>query len=136
MKNLSILKALRAASEDSSIRATQLLKSRNQKRAGRLDNDGSLDSPGPSPSVVIPSSRTKGSSVVRSGSVPLAKELRDPIIKAEELVDGYPSPINERVNKLVKGAEVAYKQARAKEDGSQWIQCTIIEISEVKGKKQ
>lgn len=34
-------------------------------------------------------------------------------------------------NKFFVGAEVAYKLAKPKEDGSQWIQCNITSISEV-----
>ena len=73
---------------------------------------------------------------MRSGSVPLMKDTKDPPVKAEEGIESPQGPSVERMSKLIKGAEVAYKQARPKEDGSQWIQCTIIDISEVKNKKQ
>lgn len=73
---------------------------------------------------------------MRSGSVPLIKDAKDPPVKAEEGVESLQGPSVDRMSKLIKGAEVAYKQTRAKEDGSQWIQCTIIDISEVRNKKQ
>ena len=39
------------------------------------------------------------------------------------------NPLADRIAKLTVGAEVAYKQSRPREDGSQWIQCHIISIS-------
>lgn len=135
-RNLGILKALRTASEDGPARVNQPPKSRTHKRSGKPELDAAGESPGPSVSVIIPSARAKGTSSVRSGSVPLLKDTKDPPVKAEEGVEGLPGSLGDRMTKLIKGAEVAYKQAKAREDGSQWIQCTIIDISEVKNKKQ
>ena len=39
------------------------------------------------------------------------------------------NPMAERIAKLTVGSEVAYKQSRPREDGSQWIQCHIISIT-------
>lgn len=72
-KNLKILRALRTASEDAVPRASQPPNPRTQKRSGRPEVDAAIESPGPSPSVVVPSSRVKENNSVRSGSVPLAK---------------------------------------------------------------
>ena len=135
-KNLDILRALRTASDDSPARASQPQKSRIVKRSSKPEVDAVTESPGPSPSVVVPSARVKGNNGGRSGSVPLVKDMKDVTIKTEEGLDGLQGSLADRLVKLVKGAEVAYKQTKAKEDGSQWIQCTIIDITEVKNKKQ
>ena len=53
-------------------------------------------------------------------------------------MEGTKGPSAERAGKFFVGAEVAYKQTKMREDGSQWIQCNIISITEVgkDGKKR
>ena len=96
--------------------------------------DGSADSPGPSPSIVT-SSKKKGSSV-RSGSIPSNKDAKESSVKIEEGIEGGKGPLIEKTGKLFVGADVAYKQVKMKDDGSQWIQCTIMSISEAGNKKR
>lgn len=93
-----------------------------------------MDSPGPSPSIIT-SSKQKGSSV-RSGSVPSTKDAGESAIKIEEGVGGSKGVSAEKVGRFSVGDEVAYKQVKMKEDGSQWIQCTIMSISETGNKKR
>ncbi len=81
--------------------------------------------------------KLKGASSVRSGSVPSTiKDVKEPIVKIEEGAEGNKGPFAEKAGKFVIGAEVAYKQAKMKEDGSQWIQCNIIAITETGNKKR
>ena len=77
----------------------------------------------------------KGSSV-RSGSVASTRDSKDSTIKSEESVLGTNGFVAERAGLFVEGADVAYKQAKPKEDGGQWIQCTITSVVEVGNKKQ
>ena len=134
IKNVGILTALRTASEIEPPRNPQPSKSRNPKRQ-KLDMDGAADSPGPSPGVATSASRLKGSSV-RSGSVPSTRDVKESSVKIEEGTDGGNGPSAERAGKFFVGAEVAYKQAKMKEDGSQWIQCNIISITDAGNKKR
>ena len=129
---------------------------RNPKRQklGPETTDGAADSPTTAstaatanvqvmaPNVVIPA-RAKGASAgpVRSGSVPTAaaaaREVKaEPVVKIEEGSEGSKGPAGERSGKFFVGAEVAYKQAKPREDGSQWIQCNITSVAEVGGKKR
>lgn len=126
IKNVGILTALRNASESDPPRNPPMAKSRTQKRQKVEAAESVADSPGPSPSVLIPSSRLKGSSV-RSASVPsvTAKEGKDVAIKSEDGVEGGKGTLLDRVAKLTVGAEVAYKPSKE----GDWIQCTIISIS-------
>lgn len=139
IKNIEILAALRSASETEPVRpSTAINKSRNPKRQ-KLDTDGAAESPAPlpSPSVVLPAARIKGSSSVRSGSVPSTREMKpEVIVKVEEGSEGSKGPAGEKAGKFFVGAEVAYKQAKQKEDGSQWIQCNITSITDVNNKKR
>jgi len=136
IKNVGILQALRMASETEPPRNTQPKNPRNPKRQ-KLETDGAAESPGLSPSAPANASRTKGSSSsVRSGSVPAAREAKEPSVKLEEGSEGIKGPAGERAGKFFVGAEVAYKQAKVKEDGSQWIQCNIKSITEVGNKKR
>ena len=99
--------------------------------------DAGTESPYPSPGPLSSASRLKGSAA-RSGSVASTrdgKETKEPVVKIEEGVESVKGPVAERAGKLVIGAEVAYRQAKMKEDGSQWIQCTIITMYESKGKR-
>lgn len=134
IKNLGLLQALRTASETEPPRNVQPPKSRNQKIKQKMDMDGAADSPGPSPSIII-SSKQKGSSV-RSGSVPSNKDAKESSVKIEEGVEGGKGPYAEKAGKLFVGAEVAYKQIKMKEDGSQWIQCIIKSVTEASNKKR
>ena len=98
--------------------------------------DGAVESPGPSPNVATtPATKLKGSSV-RSGSVPSTAGVKEGSAKLEEGTEGSKGPSAEKAGKFYVGAEVAYKQAKMKEDGSQWIQCNIINITEVGNKKR
>ena len=143
IKNIEILAALRSASETEPVRPAQVInKSRNPKRQKLETTDGAADvlAPAPimSPSVVLPAAnRIKHhSAAVRSSSVP-AKEVKpEPVIKVEEGLEGSKGPAGERAGKFFVGAEVAYKQHRPREDGSQWIQCNITNITEINGKKR
>ena len=137
IKNLGILQALRTASENEPQRNPGPPKIRKQK-VPKIEMDGAADSPGPSPSVSTSASRLKGNSA-RSGSVASTrdgKESKDTLVKVEEGSEGINGPSAERAGKFLKGAEVAYKQAKMKEDGSQWIQCNIINIVDVGNKKR
>ena len=143
MKNIKILKALRQASETESARAAQVVvKPRNVKRQ-KLETDGATDtnSPAPAPnatpSVVLPASRLKDNPKIRGGSVPATREVKlEPTIKIEEGTEGIKGPAGEKAGKFYVGTEVAYKQAKPKEDGSQWIQCNITSISGDGNKKR
>lgn len=138
IKNIEILAALRSASETEPIRAPQAVsKPRNPKRQ-KLETDGAADSPAPipSPSVALPAARIKGSSSVRSGSVPSTREVKpEPIVKVEEGSEGSKGLVGEKAGKFYVGAEVAYKQAKPKDEG-QWIQCIIQSITDVGNKKR
>ena len=81
-------------------------------------------------------SRLKGTSTARSGSVASVRDGKEGVVKVEEGAEGAKGPSAERAGKFFRGAEVAYKQAKMKEDGSQWIQCSIIGIIEVGNKKR
>jgi len=133
IRNVEILRALRTASTSnttSEISQSNLASSKSRKaRAAKPESSAGMDSPGPAPSVVIPAARLKGNPV-RSGSV----APKD--VKIEEGSEGSKGPSAERAGKFVVGAEVAYKQAKPKEDGSQWIQCIIINVTEVGNKKR
>ena len=138
IKNIEILAALRSASETEPVRPPPaVVKPRNVKRQ-KIETDGAADSPAPlipSPSVVLPAQRVKEIKHVRTGSVPREVKL-EPVVKVEEGSEGSKGPAGERAGKFFVGAEVAYKQAKPKEDGSQWIQCNITSISEVANKKR
>ncbi|KAL8709633.1 MAG: hypothetical protein Q9220_005725 [cf. Caloplaca sp. 1 TL-2023] len=137
IKNVGILTALRTASEIEP-RNSQPGKSRNPKRQ-KLETDGTVDSPGPSPSVPTPTAKVRAGSTVRSGSVPIIKEpkeSKEPVIKAEEGSEGVKGPSAEKAGKFFVGAQVAYKlAAKAKED-PQWIQCKIINIDTAGNKRR
>ena len=137
IKNLGILRALRTASEKEPVRPTGPSKSRKPKGpAPKIEMDGAADSPGPSPSVSSSVSRLKGNSA-RSGSVVSTRDAKEAPIKLEDGgAEGIKGPSAERAGKFFVGAEVAYKQAKIKEDGSQWIQCSIVAITEVGNKKR
>ncbi|KAL8847846.1 MAG: hypothetical protein Q9221_007148 [Calogaya cf. arnoldii] len=135
IKNVGILTALRTASEIEPRNNSQS-KSRNPKRQ-KLDTDGTVDSPGPSPGAPISAAKVKATTV-RAGSVPIVKEpkeLKEPVVKAEEGSEGVKGPSAERAGKFFIGAEVAYRLAKAKED-PQWIQCEIINIDTAGNKKR
>ncbi len=133
IKNVGILTALRNASESDPPRNPPIGKSRNPKRSKGEPVEGAAESPGPSPSVIIQSSRLKGSSV-RSGSVPsvTGKDGKEAAIKSEDGVEGAKGTVSERVGKLAVGAEVAYKPSKE----GDWIQCTIVSISGEGNKKR
>ena len=131
IKNIGILAALRTASETEPLRLPQQTKPRNPKRQ-KIDTDGATDSPVPSPSVPPTVNKLKGQSQIRSVSVPRQPE---PVVKIEEGLEGSKGPAGERAGKFFIGAEVAYKQAKQKEDGSQWIQCIITNITDKGNKK-
>lgn len=133
IKNVGILQALRMASESEPPRNAPPKNPRNPKRQ-KLDTDGTVDSPGLSPSAST--MKVKGSSSVRSGSIPASREAKEPSVKIEEGSEGLKGPAGERAGKFFVGAEVAYKQAKVKEDGSQWIQCNIKSISDIGNKKR
>lgn len=136
IKNTGILAALRTASETEPVRLPQTTKVRNPKRQ-KIDTDGATDlppvpSPGPPPAI----NKLKGQNVMRSVSVP---RLPEPVVKIEEGAEGTrgsAGAAGERAGKFYIGAEVAYKQTKPKEDGSQWIQCDITNITGDGNKKR
>jgi len=132
IKNIGILAALRTASETEPIRLPAQAKPRNPKRQ-KVETDGALDSPVPSPSLPSAVNRLKGTSIIRSVSVPPKQE---PVVKTEEGSEGIKGPAGEKAGKFFVGAEVAYKQSKQKEDGSQWIQCNIMMITDIGNKKR
>lgn len=139
IKNVDILGALRTASESEPPRNPTNPKSRNQKRqkVEKIEMmDGAADSPGPSPIATSAAASRLKANTVRSVSVPTTKEIKEVPVKIEEGAEGSKGPSAERAGKFFVGAEVAYKQAKMKEDGSQWIQCNIINITDIGNKKR
>ena len=132
IKNIGILTALRSASEMEPTRLPTAAKPRNPKRQ-KLDTDGALDTPVASPNATSAVNRLKGQSTIRSVSVPPKPEA---IVKVEEGQEGNKGPAGEKAGKFYVGAEVAYKQAKAKEDGGLWIQCNITAIIDGANKKR
>ncbi len=134
IQKISLLSALRNASENEPPRANTNVKSRNLKR--KFDAEGRADSPGPSPANAAPAghARVKASSG-RSGSVPFTP--RDNKEGGSSKTDETPSngladgrgAAAEKAGLLVKNAEVAYKQGRQKGAEGDWIQCIIINVS-------
>ena len=148
IRNVEILKALSEATREappqpSSQRGSTLPKIRKHKPSSRGPNDldGAADSPGPNsgnmvPTVQIPSVRVKGSER-RSGSVASTRDGRESVsAKSEDGYDGTKGSSAERAGKFVVGAEVAYRQSKPREDGSQWIQCVIISVADIGNKKR
>lgn len=141
LKNLELFSALRAASE-SDTRNSSSNKARNPKSKSKGDTDGAADSPGPAyikPLTVDPSTYPdmikEADAALLSGSASSAKDAKEPSVKTEEGSEGGKGPA-EKAGKLFVGAEVAYKQAKMKDDGSQWIQCIIKSISDNGSKKR
>ena len=132
IKNIGILTALRSASEMEPTRLPTATKPRNPKRA-KLDSDGTVDTPAASPNAAAAVNRLKGQSTVRSVSVPPKPEA---IVKVEEGQEGSRGPAGEKAGKFFVGAEVAYKQANKRDDGSEWIQCNITAIIDGPNKKR
>jgi SAGA-associated factor 29 len=149
IRNVEILQALRAASSNDTGRAAspaaRVAKDKQRKKAGsgsgKFDGPDGLDSPGPSP---IATGRLKSSG--RSSSVAGGRDAKEASVKAEDgetggsrqthASEGSKGPSAEKAGKFFEGADVAYKQAKPKEDGSQWIQCIIVSITERNGKKR
>lgn len=139
MKNFELFRALRAASElEPRMPSTKI---RNPKNKPKGDTDGAADSPGP---VFLkpPASDSSYPETIREvevglsgGSTSSLKDVKDLSINVEEGSDGGKG-LAEKAGKLVVGAEVAYKQVKMKDDGSQWIQCIIKSISDVGNKKR
>ncbi len=132
IKNIGILTALRSASEMEPSRLPTSAKPRNPKRQ-KLDTDGIIDSPAASPNAATAVNRLKGHSTIRSVSVPPKAE---PLVKVEEGQEGNRGAAGERAGKFVVGAEVAYKQAHKRDDGSEWIQCNITAVMDAPNKKR
>ena len=126
--NVDILKALNEA--PNSHRNAPAPSKVRKPTPGPSQIEAPADSPGPSPG--IPTGRIKGS-VVRSGSVTAARDGKD---GRSDDNDGAKGLHAERQGKFTVGAEVAYKQAKPREDGSQWIQCIIRGITESGNKKK
>ena len=135
IKNIGILAALRTASETEPLRSAQPAKPRNPKRQ-KIDTDGASDSPSvPSPGIPPAINKLKGQIVMRSVSVPPRQQI-EPVVKIEEGLEGSKGSAGEKAGKFFIGAEVAYKQTKPKEDGSQWIQCDITNITGDGNKKK
>ena len=135
IRNIEILKALSEATREAPAQRTSTLPKVRKQKPTKSDLDGAAESPGPTPTVQIPTVRVKGSSV-RSGSVASTRDGKDSALRSEDGGDGAKGSSAERAGKFVVGAEVAYKQAKPKEDGGQWIQCTIIAVTDVGNKKR
>lgn len=140
MKNFELFRALRAASESEPPRIPSN-KARNLKNKPKGDTDGAADSPGPvflKPSTgdsTYSETFREAEPGLPAGSASSLKEVKDPSVNAEEGSDSGRG-LAEKAGKLVVGAEVAYKQVKMKDDGSQWIQCIIKSINEVGNKKR
>ncbi|MCJ1306819.1 SAGA HAT/Core module component [Agyrium rufum] len=136
IRNLGILVALRTATENEPQRSLPTSKVRKPKsNPSKMEVDGPADSPYPSPGILSSASRLKGNNV-RSTSVAREKqESRSMNPKLEEGVESAKGSSAERAGKFVVGAEVAYRMKEVKEDG-QWIQCTIINVTEIGNKKR
>ena len=129
IKNVEILAALRSHTESNQQRGPPPLKARKLKGT-KPDMDLAVESPGPtSVTPTTSAARVKGAAG-RSGSVPFTREGKETAAAAVKLEDGGAGGAAERAGRLVPGAEVAYKQAKPKEDGSQWIQCTILSVQD------
>lgn len=140
LKNFELFRALRAASE-SEPRNIPSTKARNLKNKPKGDTDGAADSPGPAflkpltGDSSYPEAIREVEAGLLGGSASSLKEVKDPSVNAEEGSEGGKGPA-EKAGKLFVGAEVAYKQVKMKDDGSQWIQCIIKSITEVGNKKR
>lgn len=132
IRNVEILKALSEATREAPLPSQRLGpgKMRKSKPGPGSQIESSIDSPAPSP--IFPN-RLKGNSM-RAGSV--ARDSKDPMTKSDDGNDGAKGLSAERAGKFHVGAEVAYKQAKPKEDGGQWIQCSIMSVTEVGNKKR
>ena len=137
LRNLNVLKALRDASSNGPAVSSSSSKVRKPKptvSAIKSDLDASADLAIPT-NIAGSASRLKGSASVRSGSVASTRDGRDRDVDMKDA--GETKGANaEKAGKLKVGAEVAYKQAKAKDDGSQWIQCIILQVLENGNKRR
>lgn len=137
LRNLNVLKALRDASSNGPVLSSSSSKARKPKpgvAAGKSDLDTSADL---ASAINLSGSagRLKGSASVRSGSVASTRDGRDRDVDMKDAGETKGATA-ERAGKLKVGAEVAYKQAKAKDDGSQWIQCIILQVLENGNKRR
>ncbi|KAI9757682.1 MAG: SAGA HAT/Core module component [Lichina confinis] len=134
IQNISLLSALRSASEAEPPRAAAAnVKSRSSAKRKLDAFDGGSDSPALSPntasSATVGHARLKGAGV-RSGSVPYTpKDGKDGAAKADDGSSNGTPAVTDKMDLLVKGAEVAYKQGRQKGAEGDWIQCIINAVS-------
>ena len=142
IKNITILAALRTATENTEAGnrlAPQPTKQRNPKRQ-KIDTDGATESPSvPSPGSNSAVNKLKGQNVMRSVSVPRQQQAAEVVVKLEDGVGGAEALkglAGEKAGKFFIGAEVAYRQTKPKEDGSQWIQCNITNVTGDGNKKR
>ena len=142
IKNITILAALRTATENTEAGnrlAPQPTKPRNPKRQ-KVDTDGTAESPSvPSPGSNSAVNKLKGQNVMRSVSVPRQQQAAEVVVKLEDGVGGAEALkglAGEKAGKFFIGAEVAYRQTKPKEDGSQWIQCNITNVTGDGNKKR
>lgn len=76
---------------------------------------------------------------MRSVSVPRQQQAAEVVVKLEDGVPGAEALkglAGEKAGKFFIGAEVAYRQTKPKEDGSQWIQCNITNVTGDGNKKR
>lgn len=76
---------------------------------------------------------------MRSVSVPRQQQAAEVVVKLEDGVAGAEALkglAGEKAGKFFIGAEVAYRQTKPKEDGSQWIQCNITNVTGDGNKKR
>ena len=133
IQNISLLSALRSASEAEPPRAAANVKSRSSAKRKLDAFDGGSDSPALSPntasSATVGHARLKGAGG-RSGSVPYTpKDGKDGAAKADDGSSNGTPAVTDKMDLLVKKAEVAYKQGRQKGAEGDWIQCIIISVS-------
>ena len=132
IRNVEILKALSEATREAPLPSQRIGpgKMRKSKPGPGSQIESSTDSPAPSP--IFPG-RLKGNAM-RAGSV--ARDSKNTISRSDDSNDGAKGLSAERAGKFHVGAEVAYKQAKPKEDGGQWIQCIILSVTEIGNKKR
>jgi hypothetical protein len=141
LKNFELFRALRAASELEP-RSAPPTKARTQKYKIKGDTDGASDSLGPAYIKPLTADTYSYPEVIKDveagflgGSTAASKGVKESSVKTEEGSEGGKGPA-EKAGKLFVGAEVAYKQVKMKDDGSQWIQCIVKSITEVGNKKR
>jgi hypothetical protein len=137
IRNVEILKALSEATREAPLppRNTNAPKIRKSKPTPS-QTDGPADSPGPSPGLSSNAGNRLKPGSGRSTSVASTRDGKESTNRSDDGIDGAKGLSAERAGKFHVGAEVAYKQAKPKDDGGQWIQCIILSVIEQGNKKR